>query len=321
MEKAKAVLIMYMNEKIVPYMEGNGLRCKVEYTGSSFQGLKVSDNKLDFDVVLEIEASNLMEKDIPGYPSHRELIPVDSKAAVMFSHYLDENGRMSGKKLAEKYFGHLQHLRNYDADIKRDVQFRKHGPAVQMDVKNENGSFWFSVDLVPCYKLQSRKSYVALPYKSIIKEKKVQDEAVAHAWYMSFSLDERDIFNAMDQDGGCRKAAVRVLKAMAQEDTALKGLSSYVYKTILLDELKENPGKRWSSDLLGTRVMDLLLRLQMALENHELKHFFIQDDNLLRNVRRITTENIFHRIKNLRNKEPKMLKLINGGLFNNRDEL
>ena len=202
---------------------------RVEYTGSAYEGVKVS-NDIEFDImVIEKDGNqtiNAVQTPIPGY------------------YYLPEgnSSNISPDKKVADFCGTLQDLINKHPEMSRLVMLRYHGPAVQMDVYRSEvdrmrNNVWYSVDVVLSYAAKQDQQeclLVAKPLKSVEGEPEMKD-----AWRLSFSLEEKELFDGMDRDNGCRKKVLRILKVLRNREAGLKKLTSYHLKTALFYEMKE----------------------------------------------------------------------------------
>ena len=260
---------------------------RVEYTGSAYEGVKVS-NDIEFDIMVIKTAGNRM------------LTPL--QAPISGYYYLqDENSsKVSPDKKVADFCGTLQKLINKHPEMSRLVILRYHGPAVQIDVYRSEvdrmrNNVWYSVDVVLSYeaKLDQRKRiFVAKPLKSVEGASQVKD-----AWRLSFSLEEKELFDGMDRDNGCRKKVLRMLKVVRNREAGLKKLTSYHLKTALFYEMKEV--SNWRQSELGPRLIGVLRRLYRAMEQGLQPHNFVTQINLLDGMNRSTIENIRDRLERI----------------------
>ena len=186
------------------------------------------------------------------------------QAPISGYYYLqdDEGIKVSPNKKAADFCGTLQTLSNNYPHMSRLVMLRCHGPAVQMDVyrtevDRRRNNVWYSVDVVLSYeaKLDQRKRiFVAKPLKSIEGAPQVKN-----TWRLSFSLEEKELFDGMDRDNGCRKKVLRILKVVRNREAGLTKLTSYHLKTALFYEMKEV--NNWRQSELGPRLIGVLRRL------------------------------------------------------------
>ncbi|KAI0217408.1 Cyclic GMP-AMP synthase, partial [Lamellibrachia satsuma] len=184
--------------------------------------------------------------------------------------------------------------------MSRLVMLRCHGPAVQMDVyrtevDRRRNNVWYSVDVVLSYeaKLDQRKrTFVAKPLISIEGAPQVKN-----TWRLSFSLEEKELFDGMDRDNGCRKKVLRILKVVRNREAGLKNLTSYHLKTALFYEMKEV--NNWRQSELGPRLIGVLRRLYRAMEQGCQPHYIVPHINLLGGMKRCTIENIRDRLERI----------------------
>ena len=277
--------------KYIKYL-ANELRklgiARVEYTGSAYEGVKVS-NDIEFDIMMIKTAGNVK--------------PVQTSTSGYY-HLQEDDGRsrshVSPDKMVADFCGTLQKLINNHPDMSRLVKLRKHGPAVQMDVyesevDKKQTKPWYTVDVVLSYeaKLDQRKRiFVAKPLKCVECERRVND-----AWRMSYSLEEKDLFNGMDRDNGCRKKVLRILKVWRNREAGMFPLTSYHLKTALFYEMKEV--SNWSQSELGRRLIGVLRRLHKAMKQGRQPHYFVPKFNLLGRMRSTTIANIRDRLEHI----------------------
>ena len=230
------------------------------------------------------------------------------------------------------------------------IKLRRHGPAIQMDVmqlpdtgddsqgrssstdndavasdvsavetacfseetpatpvEEEPSKLFYSVDMVPTIQIPGRDGeddyYVAKPIKGASK--------LQIAWRRSFSVKEKDRLTTMDEDNGCRKQVLRVLKVIRNREAGLALLTSYHLKTVLFrktDELSDPT--QWKVDCLGQRLMDVIGQMEMELGKGVMPHYFLPDVNLLDGMKEKAVINMRLRLKHLKNSERKTMKLL-----------
>jgi len=196
------------------------------------------------------------------------------------------------------------------------IKLRRHGPAIQMDVmrlpvslETRYTELFYSVDMVPTIQISSKNAeddyYVAKPIK--------EASGPQIAWRRSFSVKEKDCLATLDEDNGCRKQVLRVLKVIRNREAGLARLTSYHLKTVLFrktDELRDPT--QWKSDCLGQRLMDVIGQTEKELSNGVMPHYFLPDVNLLDGMGKSAIFNMRQRLKKLKNSEKKMMKLLSG---------
>jgi len=214
----------------------------------------------------------------------------------------------------------LEQMRHIDDRIK----LRRHGPAIQMDVmhlsdtlddwqgtptkkkKKKRPKPFYSVDMVPTIQISGSDDYfVAKPIKGASK---LQME-----WRRSFSVKEKERFANLDEDNGCRKQLLRVLKVLRHRDGGLGVLSSYHLKTVIFrmaDSARFSDSAKWKSDCLGQRLVDVIRQMENEVVEGVMPHYYIPKINLLDGKKEEAVVNLRNRLKNLRNSQQKMMKML-----------
>jgi len=168
---------------------------------------------------------------------------------------------------------------------------------------------FYSVDMVPTIQVPSRDGaedeyYVAKPIKGATS-------TLRNAWRRSFSTKEKERLTNLDEDNGCRKQVLRVLKVVRNREAGLALLTSYHLKTVLLrttDELRDPA--QWRNECLGERLMDVIGRMEAELGAGVMPHYFLPGVNLLDGMKDKAVDNMRLRLKNLKNSKRKMMKLL-----------
>ena len=277
---------------VQPHLKAQKLCSRIEYTGSSYQDLRVNDNRgeLEFDVVLILDTNVFDCK--PHYAERKPgyfMMTSDDTAHPAYSPQGGDGqltGIISGKSMTEHLFKVLSQLRLSNPELRKRVKLHDHSPAVMMEVRKEDQTVWFCVDLVPTYEVQEcnddlqcvRKRWVPKAYST----SEVSNGIFTHLWYQSFAVEETRMFAEMGTVNDARKKVGRILKMLVHFHPQLSLLSSYMLKTVLLNHLQNDPRARWANDTLGLRLTELLNRLAVALDKNCMKHHFVDCDNLLK---------------------------------------
>ena len=247
-----------------------------------------------------------------------------------------DNNLLSPDKLANRFMGELQRCLqqcqqeacNDDGSEIKDseddatwkleqlqhvndrIKLRRHGPAVQMDVMDLPATATnkiYSVDMVPTIAISGTTGedvhYVAKPIKGT--------SSPQIAWRRSFSVKEKERLATLDDDNGCRKQVLRVLKVIRNREAGLAQLTSYHLKTVLFrktDELRDPA--QWRSECLGERLMDVISQLEKELGMGVMPHYFLPAVNLLDGMKEQAILNVRNRLKHLKNSEKKMTRLL-----------
>ena len=299
---------------------------RYEYRGSTYEGVKVykdvDDPDLEFDVMFIIQGGSKLSAVSTGSPGYFNLKPAPEfkdKYPTLFSKSVDEStGCLSAKKTRETFFSQvkraiqiLETSKSAEQDgISLDTNWhlREHGPAVQIDVirRGPPGKKLFSIDLVLQFELGNSGDI-----KAIYIPKKSSDDAVEkESWFRSYALQEREMFDGMDRNNGCRKQVLRILKVIRKRNE-LASLSSYHLKTALLKQVKAQPNpERWKQSDLGARLMDVIRQLAVCLSKHYMKHYFMQNYNLFEKFEDSAMENMKCRICRLCSNQTKMESIL-----------
>jgi hypothetical protein len=211
---------------------------------------------MEFDImVIMVDSDKLVASPISGSPGFvklysRKYVEKQEKQGFQVESLVTE-GEQSSEIVARKFFGALQKCVNNCPEMKDRVVLREPCPAAtQMDVYTglaRHSTKLYSVDLVPSYEVGD-KIYLAMRQDNQKKSPMV--------WRECFSLQEKLKLDAIDQDNGCRKQVLRVLKALRNGQSDLEKLSSYHLKTALFYVVDEQPN--WKYNQLGERVVDVL---------------------------------------------------------------
>src|SRR6218665_3093080 len=302
-------------EEIENAFRRNGICHRLEYTGSSYEGVKVrknSDNDdLEFDVMIVIDKHKydlqvLKDGARPGYAwlkINRGEQPSRGLDRVLehwnfFGYITSGDLYVDPTKTIDIFNGELQKLINDSAQMKGKVKLRRHGPAVQMDVHPDSGMVhWgprlFSVDLVPAYQVGDAL-YVSKPL--------IGDTPDRMTWRRSFSIQEKQLLS------GGSKCVLRALKVVRNREPGLDPLTSYHLKTALFYEMDSEFD--WSDRALVQRFLGVLRRLEMSLDNENLPNYYIREINLLAPMSSSSMRNMRDRIKRIRTNENQMMKIL-----------
>ncbi len=283
---------------------------RIEFTGSAYEGIKVSGTNLEFDCMLILKGGENLEKIQLSHasPGYVNLKPVSGKEDD-FPKILDKNGYLSSEKIKNVFFGDIQKVINDSAGLKVDVKLRKHGPAIQMDVSRSNGKFWYSVDLVPAFEVKGvpvKELFVAKPVKGSAGDQQENSEIT---WRRSFSLFEKGLLlNADGADNGVRKQCARIMKVIRDRETSLQKVHSYLLKTTLFHEMTSKHS--WAPDKLGERVVGLLRRLANYLDNGNLPNYFLPEMNLISDFKLVLRQNMADRINKILRSKSELSKIL-----------
>ena len=157
MMQARRIHVKFSQEVEVA-LRRDGLCHRLEYTGSSYEGVKVWKNLLDPDLefdlmVIMAGGAGLVSRPIPGKSGFFILKKREATSLESLSGQTDRNGNKLVSETASVFYSKLQKIINNSIDMNEIVKLRMHGPAVQMDVYTDSKQEEkiYSVDFVPTY--------------------------------------------------------------------------------------------------------------------------------------------------------------------------
>ena len=151
MDGARTTLHHLVNEVLKPELKKYGYCDDLVFCGSSYQGLKVDDGLLEWDIDLLIRADDVdvIPDSSGGY--NVKLEPTCQQPCAN----LVKNGEISGQHWRRKLQSSFAKMQHKILELHQSkVRFRHMRTAVQMDVYTSDGSLWFQVDLVPTLELE-----------------------------------------------------------------------------------------------------------------------------------------------------------------------
>lgn len=312
MEEERKINEVYKKE-ISDKLQAEGICHRLQYAGSAYEGVKVCktptdpDKEFDILVILKGGADLITTQVQPRKPGFATLKLKQGLSSSTFPAVkLDADGTVSATGTTTFFFSKLQKIINDSTQMRDKVKLINHGPAVQMDVYEgmAGGRKLYSVDMVPTHEIggpQNGEQYVSKPIKGVPMN--------AKAWRRSFSFQEKQKFDAIDGDGGCRKQVLRVLKVLRNREAGLAKLTSYHLKTALFKEVDAQ--ENWSYKTLAVRVIDVLGRIEVDLTNGRMQHYFMPEVDLFESIPVTAIQNMRDRIRSLRASETKFTRAIN----------
>ncbi|XP_064603109.1 uncharacterized protein LOC135468665 [Liolophura sinensis] len=316
-EKIKSSKVMNdVTRKIVNILQTeHELVLRPLYAGSSFEGAKI-ESADEYDVLLMLDGKELdPTRQHPQFASLHPRNPDNYK----FKEYLDSDGFLDPEKVISQIFGWTQLAANklFPKGHEYQVTISKNGPAVKLSIKSERKSDFgkIDVDLVPAFEVLN-DNYVAKSCKTDVEAKAIKGRVPQKEvlWRKSFSLLEKQRLSKIDKDGGCRRQCLRLLKFFRLRESTLKGLDSYHYKILLLNECQRLPqtSETWAANQLAERFWGLLNQLSLYLEQRKLPHCIDGDINVFENIKDSAMENMRTRLKSIIKKGvPEIEKILN----------
>ena len=135
--------------------------CKVlEYTGSSYEGLKITSDGLEFDIMCVMEGEDVKVTEIDGYPAFVNLQLKGNLPNNVLQSFVTDGGVISPQKVLSRYMSEVTKIRDKLAAKERGkITLKYSGPAICLTLKTERDDDWFSVDFVPSIRLQQNGQY------------------------------------------------------------------------------------------------------------------------------------------------------------------
>ena len=307
--RARSLVRDYIKDQIIEYCKQNSSLpiLRIEYTGSVYERLKTeAADEVDIMVVLKTDKPLLwgdpevLVEDV-GKAGYALLKARDDSRLLS---YANSEGYIDPKRLRNGWFCSLvvRAVNAFNRHANSDVtlKVRYHGPAVQVDITEEqNDVLLLSVDLVPCFEIE--KSQYFVPKSS----DPVHDPFSSLLWRQSFSLDEKALLKHMDKDdNGCRHELLRIAKSIVKwQRTSLGPLESYHVKSAFVHYITKNRDD-WdsrNSRFLGKHFLGFLRELQSFLEKGNLPIYWLPEVNLLEEINPVGLKNMANRLKRILN--------------------
>ena len=149
-----------------------------------------------------------------------------------------------------------------------------------------------TIEIIPSVMLEEPNGEVCLegiPYGSLSQSpddnKKSREQSrqtsnpYENLWLQSTRTQEAEMIRTLEEDGGCRRKILQILKAVCSNQSPLTSLSPYVLKTVLLHMCEDE--SEWEEVMMVERFYDVMKCLEQFLEDQCLPHFFHREVNLL----------------------------------------
>lgn len=128
------------------------------------------------------------------------------------------------------------------------------------------------------------------------------------AWAKAYTFAQKSLLKDMDKDHGCRHDLFKVLNSILQREPTFSRLSSFHLKTALL--WYNHTTSDWGKDRLAERFTEFVEFLRDALQCRVLKHFWINDLNLLSDISASTLSNMQTRLSRILSSEQERSKVL-----------
>lgn len=115
-------------------------------------------------------------------------------------------------------------------------------------------------------------------------------------WRMSFPEVEKQLL----RNTGCLRKLIKLFKFLRDcNEYWRKPIASYYIKTFFLLEYEKYEEEEWKDINLGTKYLQMLRKLQAAVEIQEIPFYFNREGNLLSSMKECTGYNIARRIEHI----------------------
>lgn len=259
----------------------------VNGVGSAFEGLKViAADEFDFALCFKLKLGpplclkELGGEGSPGYwficdSSNRCADQLELPWKKLFTGIFDYGQILSPEKVRAFFQSCMQKAFNDRADR---FTVSNQGPAWTIVYRPPNNANTIHMDFVPTIEVGGHH-LVAKPHPLFQKK---GDERFRYLWRESFSGREMQLFKSLqEQRSACQLACLQIMKAIRHNFPAEFGrLSSFIYKTVLLNMMSDYDSEDWSEDNLAEQFIDYLLTLSKSLHNGELYHYYVPELNL-----------------------------------------
>ena len=123
--------------------------CKVlEYTGSSYEGLKITSDGLEFDIMCVMEGEDVKVTEIDDNLAFVNLQLKGNLPNNVLQSFVTDG-------VLSTYMGEVTKILDKLAAKERGkITLKNSGPAICLTLKTERDDDWFSVDFVPSIRLQ-----------------------------------------------------------------------------------------------------------------------------------------------------------------------
>ncbi|XP_070542393.1 cyclic GMP-AMP synthase-like [Ptychodera flava] len=166
-----------------------------------------------------------------------------------------------------------------------------------------------SIDITPMIDLKRKEDpypYLAKPFRY---EREPKSE---YYWRISCFEREKELLQTIKRaDGGYRFKALKILKALRHDDAALRHLTTYHMKTVLLHMCDGQVDNfKWQKHKTECCFMSLLEQLREAVQKRHLRHFVLTDVDIFENIPENVMVAIGNRLKILCSRERELGRLL-----------
>ena len=162
-KEASEELNLYLN-KLEAEMKKEGLRDRLQHSGSTEEDLKVND-ELEFDVMCIINGKNIDITNVEDYPGFAHLSIQEgtkgNKENILQRSVDSKCNYLSPIKFMKEYFRQIETAveKIEELGLKTQIKMKKHGPAVCLIFEHLSGFRKFKVDIVPTIEIKKEGKF------------------------------------------------------------------------------------------------------------------------------------------------------------------
>ena len=167
MQEAAQELEIYLKRFEVT-LRKSGLCKRLEYTDSSYEGLKITADGLEFDIMCVLPMDDVEVMNIELYPGFVNLhIKEDTKNEVLRNFTDFTSNVLSPQKVVSKYYTEINRVRSkLGQEEQNSMGLKIVGPAVRLLFHKGSGDIWFTADLVPSLELRRNGQFIMILFFS-----------------------------------------------------------------------------------------------------------------------------------------------------------
>lgn len=301
---SKEVVDQSLKDGVLKYCQENSdLISKFDYGGSLYENLKtVGPDDGDATILVALKAKKgFITSDVneAGYAV------IKSLENSPYKEFSNEDGFLMPVKFKNWLLKLVNSaVQSISKDGVSSVALKVSSCVAGVKVQIHEQSRVLEVQLVPAFQL-GNDHFVAPP-----SQHGYLPEGVVHdtAWSKSYTLIQKMLLKDMDKDHGFRHDLFKVVNTVLQREPTFSCLTSFHLKMALLWYNKTT--NDWGKDDLADRFTEFVGFLRDSLQQKVLKHFWIEDLNLLTDISPTTLENMHTRLSTILNSEKKRRKVL-----------
>ncbi|XP_022093658.1 mitochondrial dynamics protein MID49-like [Acanthaster planci] len=162
-----------------------------------------------------------------------------------------------------------------------DYDVKWNGSSIELIIENPVKGYadMLCIKIIPCMKVEKGEKTITViaqsgtPYQESAALSSIPQE---NLWLHSLEEEAVLEMESLDEDGGCRKKCLLILKSLLSTEPSMKMLTLYHLLTVLLEVCEEET--EWEEEMLAERFLDLLKALEGYLRADNLAHHCSPED-------------------------------------------